>query len=152
MTDNEHKEIILQFLKQHSSLSDLKYSDSELPNQKIVRLVVSDLENHRTQKKSFVYNKDYSIIDPFYEQLFESFTNISFNQETVEFIKNIASEITTREEEISFVLEFFTKPLIATNIDSPVLYFVTSDNSAWDSDIWDETILVPNTVEELLGV
>ena len=152
MTREEHKEIILQFLKQHPSLSDLQYSEEPAVDQKIVRLVVDDSNNHRKIKKSFVYNKEHTIIDPFYEQLFDSFTGITFHEETVNFIKNIASKIVTREDEIKFVLEFFTKQLIKTNIDSKILYFVTSDNSAWDSEIWDETIIVPDTVEELLGV
>lgn len=152
MTREEHKKIFFDFVKQHPSLSDLQYSDKTVSGQNIVRLIVSDLEKHRTNKKSFVYNKEYTIIDPFYEQLVESFLSITFNQETVEYIKNIVSQIDTREEQIELALEFFTKPLITSNIDSPILYFVTSDNSAWDSEIWNETIIVPNTVEELLGV
>jgi len=151
MTLEEHKKIFFDFVKQHPSLSDLKFSDEKVDNQKIVRLVVSDLNNHRTQKKSFVYKKDYTIIDPFYEQLVESFLSVTFNQETVQYIKNVVSEIDTREEQIQLVLEFFTKPLIASNIDSQVLYFVTSDTPTWDSEIWDETIVVPNTVEEIVG-
>lgn len=152
MTREEHNKIFFDFIKQHPSLSDLQYSDKKVVDQKIVRLVVGDLENHRITKKSFVYTKNYTIIDPFYEQLVESFLSVTFNQETVEYIKNIVSQIDTREEQIQLALEFFTKPLIASNIDSKILYFVTSDNSAWDSEIWDETITVPNTVEELLGV
>jgi len=152
MTREEHKQIFFDFVKQHSSLSDLKFSDQKVDNQKIVRLVVSDLDNHRTNKKSFVYTKEYAIIDPFYEQLVESFLSITFNEETVQYIKNIVSEIDTREEQIELALEFFAKPLIESNIESEVLYFVTSDTPTWDSEIWDETILVPNTVEELLGV
>lgn len=151
MTREEHNKIFFDFIKQHPSLSDLQYSDKIVDDQKIVRLIVSDLNNHRTNKKSFVYNKDYTIIDPFYEQLVESFLSITFNQETVEYIKNIISEIDTREEQIDLALEFFTKPLIASNIDSKVLYFVTSDTPTWDSELWDETIIVPNTVEEVVG-
>ena len=152
MTREEHNKIFFDFIKQHPSLSDLQFSDKPVDAQKIVRLIVSDLENHRINKKSFVYTTDYTIIDPFYEQLVESFLSVTFNQETVQYIKNIVSQIDTREEQIELALEFFTEPLIASNIDSKILYFVTSDNSAWDSEIWDETITVPNTVEELLGV
>lgn len=152
MTREEHKKIFFDFVKQHPSLSDLKFSDQKVNNQKIVRLVVSDLDNHRTNKKSFVYTKEYTLVDPFYEQLVESFLSITFNQETVQYIKNLVSVIDTREEQIELALEFFAKPLIESNIESEVLYFVTSDTPTWDSEIWDETILVPNTVEELLGV
>jgi len=151
MTLEEHKKIFFDFLKQHPSLSDLKFSEKKVAVQKIVRLVVGDLNNHRSNKKSFVYTKEYTIIDPFYEQLVESFTSISFHQETVEYIKTVVSEIDTREEQIELVLEFFTEPLIESNIDTKVLYFVTSDTPAWDSEIWDETIVVPNTVEEIVG-
>lgn len=151
MTREEHKKIFFDFIKQHPSLSDLQYSDKKVANQKIVRLIVDDLDKHRTIKKSFVYNKEYTIIDPFYEQLVESFLSITFNQETVEYIKNIVSQIDTREEQIQLALEFFTEPLIASNIDSKVLYFVTSDTPTWDSELWDETIIVPNTVEEVVG-
>lgn len=151
MTREEHNKIFFDFIKQHPSLSDLKFSDEKLINQKIVRLVVNDLNKHRITKKSFVYTEEYAIIDPFYEQLVESFLSVTFNKETVEYIKTVISEIDTREEQIALALEFFTKPLIESNIDSKILYFVTSDTPAWDSEIWDETIIVPNTVEEIVG-
>jgi hypothetical protein len=49
-------------------------------------------------------------------------------------------------------MDYFIKPLIESNINTKTVYLVTSiNNSGWESDIWDDVMEVPETVEKLLG-
>lgn len=162
MTKDEHKKIFFDFIKQHPSLSDIKYSENPVLEQEIVRLVVTDsvdrdgdnyLPLYRKTKKSIIYNKDYTVVDLNYDNLYDSFINIDFNLETVEFIKSLAVEAESKEDAAKLWLEYFVEPFIKSNVDTKTIYFVTiKDNSGWDSKPWDNTVEIQNTIEEFLEV
>lgn len=159
MNDKQFREIFIKFLKERCAIAGLEYSNSKVDAQRIVRLLVntevgddSAIPPHREIKKSIVVKEDYVILDFNYDALFDNFIGIDYEEEAVAYAINLSKKITSREIEAKLWMDYFIKPLIESNINTKTVYLVTSiNNSGWESDIWDDVVIVPETVEKLLG-
>jgi len=167
MTREEHKNVFFNFIKQHPLLADLIYQ-TDLANinpPRIVRLKVRFLKDdtddsrttppsYRKLRKSVVISDNFVIFDPNYDNLFLSFINTDFNDETVDFIKDAFKVFETKNPKdiINMLLEFVILPLVSANLNTKTLYVVTRDISEWEHEVWDETIVVQGLVEDFLEV
>lgn len=159
LTPKEHAAIFFEFIKSHSSFEDMPFGTPP-QNQQIVRLIVDkdettseeDIPVYRKIKKSIVPGEGFVIVDPQYDNIYKSFLGLTYNLDSVEFIKQLGESISTPEEVAALWLELFINPL-SESVNAGTLYVVTiGDNTGWNSDIWDETVKISGTVEDFLGL
>jgi hypothetical protein len=139
MTTVNHEQVFLEFVKHHDDLQHLSFSDTKVKNQKIIGLLETE-ENHDVFtpfiKKLLTQND--VLIDPNWDEVYNSFLGIKHNEETVEYIKKIAEALETKEEVLEFLLSYIIKPLIDSNINAEKVYFRIKPT--WNTD-WCDTVI-----------
>ena len=138
MTIN-HEQVFLEFVKHHDDLQHLSFIDTKVQNQKIIGLLETEeideifvpfIENLLTEKDV--------LIDPNWDEVYNSFLGIKHNEETVTYIKEIADAIETKEEVLEFLLSYIIKPLIDSNINAEKVYFRIKPT--WNTE-WCDTVI-----------
>lgn len=166
---NQYKEVFFNFVKQHSALSYLEYSDSPVPNQEIIRLIVSDHYNDTNKdkldftpeyignvsksnyQKTVCISNEFFVLDPSWDEIVYDFTNQSYIPDTVAYFNETYFKTPMdRQQQADFLLEMMLKPLIAQNINRKTVYVVTSDFQGWQCDIWANEIRVETTIADAI--
>ena len=124
MTTVNHEQVFLEFVKHHDVLQHLTYSDSKIENQKIIGLLET-VENDDIFIPFFnnLVQEGDVLINPNYDELYNSFLKIDYNLESVQYIKTRVENIQTKEQLIDFLVSVIIKPLIASNINAKNVYF-----------------------------
>jgi len=89
-----HEEVFFQFVKNHDNLSHLSYRESRREGQQIIGLKVPGVPGEDDDifvpyVAELLKEEDTTIIDPNYDAIYESFTGIDHNLDSVEYIKNL---------------------------------------------------------------
>ena len=144
MADLEHEQVFFEFVKQ-GVLQHLTYNETKREDQEIIGLMVgSELVEENMVSIPFVSNllleEDTTIIDPNYDEIYNSFLKIDYNLDSVKYIKNIVDNITTKEDLLDFIITVIIEPLINSNIDAKKVYFIVKPY--WVTDWCDKIIEV----------
>lgn len=140
-----HEEVFFQFVKNHDNLSHLNYRESRREGQQIIGLKVAGIPGEDDQVflpylTQLLTEEGTTSIDPNYDAIYESFTGIDHNLDSVEYIKNLVESMTTREEISIFCVNNIVKKLIDSNIDASKVYVRVKPH--WPTDWCDQVIEV----------
>jgi hypothetical protein len=140
-----HEQVFFDFVKNHDILQHLKYSENTIETQKIIGLQVDgepgeDNELFVPYVKQLMKQSDVVVIDPNYDEIYNSFSNIDYASDSVEYINNLFDSTETKEELLEVILNLIIKKLIASNIDAKKVYFRVKPY--WNTEWCDEVIEV----------
>lgn len=141
MTTVNHEQVFLEFVKHHDDLQHLSFSDAKVKNQKIIGLL--ETEENDDVFTPFIKNlltQNDVLIDPNWDEVYNSFLGIKHNEETVAYIKEIVDSIETKEEVLEFLLSYIIKPLIDSNIVADKIYFRIKPT--WNTEWCDKVVEV----------
>lgn len=140
MIEVNHEQVFFEFVKQHDLLKHLKYTETKRQDQEIIGLMVpsDDQELFVPFVRELLKEEDTTIIDPNYDEIYNNFINLDHNLDSIEHIKQIIGEITTKEELVDFIVSFIIKPLIDSNINAKKVYFIVKPY--WVTDWCDKII------------
>jgi hypothetical protein len=143
LTPKEHEAIFLEFIKAHDEMLHIKYTETKRPDQEIIGLRVAGVPGEDDEVflpfvEELLKEEDTILIDPDYDKLYESFLNIDYNLETVEYMRQLVESDVSRERISQLVIDLIIKPLIASNIDAKKVYFRVKPH--WDIS-WCDSII-----------
>lgn len=143
LTPKEHEAIFFEFVKAHDEMLHIKYSETKKTTQKIIGLKVAGIPGEDDEvflpyAEELLKEKNTILIDPDYDQLYESFLNIDYNLETVEYMRQLVETDVSRERISQLVIDLIIKPLIASNINAKKVYFRIKPH--WDTS-WCDSII-----------
>lgn len=120
----EHEQFFFEFIK-NSSVIDIKFSKTAIEDQVIVAVKEgADVKYGRS-----------AVINPNWDDLYQSFINIDFNQDAVDYIKEKVEAGDALELVIGAV-----KYLLSCNVSTKTVYVVVGDT--WETDWANEVIEV----------
>lgn len=140
-----HEQVFFDFVKHHDILQHIKYTEEKRQDQKIIGLQVGgepgeDNDVFVPYVKELMKQDDVVIIDPNYDEIYNSFLGIDYAQDSVQYITELFDSVDTREELLQLILNLIIKKLIASNIDAKKVYFRVKPY--WDTEWCDEVIEV----------
>lgn len=140
-----HEQVFFDFVKNHDILQHLKYTEERRKGQQIIGLLVGgDPGEDNTvfvpYVRELMEQSDVVVIDPNYDEIYNSFSNIDYAADSIEYISNLFDSTETREELLEVILNLIIKKLIASNIDAKKVYFRVKPY--WNTEWCDEVIEV----------
>lgn len=140
-----HEQVFFDFVKNHDILQHLKYTKTRRKDQKIIGLEVGgepgeDNDLFFPYVEKLMEQSDVVVIDPNYDEIYNSFSNIDYAADSIEYISNLFDSTETREELLEVILNLIIKKLIASNIDAKKVYFRVKPY--WNTEWCDEVIEV----------
>ena len=143
LTAEQHQQVFFDFVKGHDELSDLSYTE-ERREQEIVGLMVKG----NPEEDDIVFlpfletlsKEDMAVVDPNYDELYESFLKIDHNLDSVEYMQSLVEENLDRTRIAKLAVDLIVKPLIESNIDAKTVYFRVKPH--WDLSWCDRIIEV----------
>jgi hypothetical protein len=145
LTSAEHKKVFFDFVKNHDEMIHIKYVDESIQDQQIIGLMVPGIPGEDDviflpYVEELLKEENTILIDPDYDQLYESFLGLDHNLESVEYMQQLVETDTSRERVSQLVIDLIIKPLIALNIDAKKVYFRIKPH--WITDWCDQVIEV----------
>lgn len=134
MTPKQHERFFFEFIK-NSGVFNFQYSDKKIKKQKVIALMDTDEVDGKLEICDKLEKEGYAVIDPNWDDLYNSFINIDHNRDSVEYIKNLVDTTSAID-----VIEGVVKKFIQSNIISDTVYVVTS--ARWKAEWADEIVEV----------
>jgi len=140
-----HEQVFFDFVKNHDILQHLKYTEERRKGQQIIGLLVGgdpgeDDTVFVPYVRELLKEDDVTIIDPNYDEIYESFINLDHNLDSVQYMIDLVESKQTREEISELAVNLIVKKLVDSNIDSQKVYVRVKPH--WITDWCDQVIEV----------
>lgn len=136
LTAEQHQQVFFDFVKNHDEMQHIKYASTKKRGQEIIGLMVPGNPGEDDQiflpfVEELLKEEGSLLIDPDYDQLYESFLQIDHNLDSVEYMLSLVEADTSREKVTQLVIDLIVKPLIASKLDAKKIYFRVKPH--WDT-------------------
>jgi hypothetical protein len=136
LTAAEHQKVFFDFVKNHDEMKHITYASTKKRGQEIIGVMVPGIPGEDDIAflpfvEELLKEEETLLIDPDYDQLYESFLQIDHNLDSVEYMRELVEEDTSREKVTQLVIDLIVKPLIASKLNAKKIYFRVKPH--WDT-------------------